>query len=259
MKILTLFLLLFLYVSNAFGAAAGENKVYIEQAGNSNTITIDQIGGGNMVGGNTSDVIAVNGTGVTTITPAVPSSSNYALITGNTNNLTLNHLGDSNWAQYIITGSNNIYSNKITGNGNISILTIGKLLPAPMANLRNTINEEITGNTNYTIQSITNNDIISNLKINGDQNQVTTDLGGSLGKVNTTIAGGNNILFNTQGGAAVGHDLTQDIIGSYNSISTQQLGINDSIMDIKVTGDHNTITVHSSDGTIMSPLLAIPR
>jgi hypothetical protein len=259
MKTLTLFLLSILFFSNAYGAAAGENKVYIEQAGNTNTITIDQIGGGNMVGGTTSTTIAVNGAGVTTITPASPSSSNYALITGNTNSLTLNHLGDTNWAQYVITGSNNIYSNKITGNSNISILTIGKVLPTPMANLRNNINEEIIGNTNYTIQSISNDDIISNLKITGDQNQVTTDLGSSFGKVNTVITGGNNILFNTQAGVATGHDLTQDILGSFNSISTQQLGVNDSIIDIKVNGDHNTITVHSSDSTIASPLIATPR
>jgi len=54
--------------------------------------------------------------------------------------------------------------------------------------------------------------------------------------------------------------LKQVIAGNYNSIITQQQGTNDTTVDIKTTGDHNTITVRtSSASTISTPRTAVPR
>jgi hypothetical protein len=47
--------------------------------------------------------------------------------------------------------------------------------------------------------------------------------------------------------------------GDYNSITTQQQGFNDTTVNIKTTGDHNTITVRTSSTSIVNPVSAIAR
>ena len=58
---------------------------------------------------------------------------------------------------------------------------------------------------------------------------------------------------------AGGHYLKQVIAGDFNSVSTQQQGSNDTTVDIRATGSHNTITVRSSSGIIANPITAIAR
>jgi len=125
------------------------NLVYIEQVGSTNTITIEQVGGGNSVGG-TTGTVTVAGNGVTTLTPAAASSTNYGTITGNSNTVGITQTGDSNTAQYNIRGGNNIYSSIVTGNSNQTNLTIGTQGAAN--NTLNNITETIVGDSNTIIQ-----------------------------------------------------------------------------------------------------------
>jgi hypothetical protein len=237
--------------------ATNPNNVYIEQLGNANAISINQVGGSNNVGGITGSLSVDSQTHISTILPAIPSSSNYATVNGSSNTISISQQGSDNWMQYYINGSDNNFFSSSTGNGNRSRLSFD----ANSANLRNTISAAITGSNNYTIQSISGNDINSSATISGNNNQITEDLHSSKGVVNTTITGSNNILFSAQSdtAGAFGHSLSNFIVGDYNSITTQQQGINDTSIDIRTTGDHNTISVNSSSSAIINPLFAISR
>jgi hypothetical protein len=239
--------------------STGPNNVYIEQIGNSNTVTIEQVGGSNSVGGVAVDALTVDSTGLTTLTPTAPSASNYATITGSANNVALIQTGSGNSAQYNIKGNNNNYTSTITGNSNKTKLEIGDVTNA--ANLRNTVTETITGNSNISIQTLIGNDISSTTNIQGNSNEVTKELKSSNGTSILDITGDSNVINAQQldSAGANGHYLKNVIAGSFNSITTQQQGSNDTTIDITTTGDHNTITVRSSSGTILSPATAIAR
>lgn len=260
MKKLIYLLVLTLFASNvtATNDATGPNKVYIEQVGSSNVLTLEQVGGTNNIGGINGSVTVSNTDNATTITPDAPSSSNYAYINGATNAITINQHGDANWAQYSIRGSTNQYTSNITGNSNKTKLILGN---SNINNLRNVINQAITGNSNLMFQSLLGDDITTTTTVTGNSNQVTQTLNSTLGTSHTTISGNSNYLFNQQidsaGGS--GHYLKQEIIGSFNSITTQQQGSNDTTVDIKTTGDHNTITVRTSSSTIVDAQTAIAR
>lgn len=238
-------------------SATGPNKVYIEQIGSTNTVTIQQVGGTNNVGG-TAGNVAVAGTGVTTLTPTAPSATNYATINGSTNTVGVTQTGDNNSMQYSIKGNNNTFNSIATGNNNQSKLTMGS---ANTNTLRSTVTETVTGNSNLLIQDVVGSDITSTTTIQGSSNQVTNSLLSSKGSAVLDIVGSNNIVNAQQidAAGANGHILTSMIAGDYNSITTQQQGTNDTTIDMRTTGSHNTITVRSSSSTIVNPVSAIAR
>ena len=259
-KLLTLALLSYATMGVAQSTiATGPNKVYIEQVGSTNTITIQQVGGTNNVGGTAVDALTVDNTGLTTLTPTAPSSSNYATITGSTNTVAITQTGSANSAQYNIRGNNNVYTSNITGNSNKTKLNIGD--SANAANLRNTVTETITGNTNIVIQDVVGNDISSTSTITGNANEVTKELKSTNGISILEINGSNNVVNAQQidSAGANGHYLKNVIVGSYNSITTQQQGSNDTTIDMRTDGSHNTITVRTSSSSIATPATAIAR
>lgn len=258
-KLLTVMALSYATMGLAQSAATGPNKVYIEQVGNSNTITIQQVGGTNNVGGVAVDALSVDSTGLTTLTPTAPSATNYGTVSGSSNQLAITQTGNANSAQYNIRGSNNVYTSTVTGNSNKTKLEIGDVSNA--TNLRNTITETITGNTNIVMQTVVGNDITSTTTIQGNSNEVTKELKSTNGTSILDIVGSNNVINAQQidSAGANGHYLKNVIAGSFNSITTQQQGSNDTTIDLKTTGDHNTITVRTSSGIIASPATAIAR
>jgi len=246
-------------VAVAQSSATGPNKVYIEQVGNSNTITIQQVGGTNSVGGILTDTLSVDNTGLTTLTPTAASDTNYGYINGSTNTVAITQTGNANSSQYSIRGNLNSYTSTVLGNSNKTKLNIGTSSSA--TNLRNTVTETITGDTNIIIQDIIGNDISSTTTISGNSNEVTKELKTTNGDSILSITGNNNIVNSQQidAGGANGHYVKNVIVGSYNSITTQQQGTNDTTIDLKTTGDHNTITVRTSSSAIVSPVTAIAR
>jgi hypothetical protein len=238
--------------------ATNPNLVYIEQVGNTNTITIEQVGGTNNVGGSNGNISVSNSDNITTLTPDAPSSLNYGSINGSSNTATITQHGTNNWAQYNIKGGNNQYTSAVSGNDNMSKLLLGD---ANTNNLRNIISETITGNTNLILQTLLGSDITSTIVTTGNSNQITNNLKSANGKSNIAIAGNTNILIDEQldSAGAFGHDLKQYIAGDYNSNIVQQQGTNDTTVDIRTTGDHNTVTVRTSSSAIVNPQTAIAR
>ena len=235
----------------------GPNRVYVEQIGNTNTVTIEQVGGTNDVGG-TGGSVAVDNTGVSTLTVTAPSTSNYGTVNGSSNTVTLTQHGDSNQAQYNIKGSNNNYISTVTGNSNQTKLNIGD---QNTNGLRNNVTETLIGNSNMTIRAIVGNDNTSTTSVTGSSNQITETITTSNADHTLTITGSNNVVNAQQVDAAgaAGHSLTNVMSGNYNSVTTQQQGTNDTTINLATTGDHNTITVRSSSSIITNPVSAIVR
>lgn len=249
----------FVSMVQAQNVSTGPNNVYIEQIGNTNTITIQQVGASNNVGGIAGTTIATDSNGVTTWNTTAPTSINYGTVNGSNNTVAVTQTGQSNTAQYNIKGNNNTYNSTVTGDNNNTYLQIGDT--SNPTNLRNTVNETITGSNNQSLQKLVGSDINSTLSVTGSYNQVTQNLLSSKGTSGITIAGSNNILYSEQTDVAGsdGHALVQSVTGSYNSITTQQQGSIDTTVNIATIGDHNTISVRTSSATIINPLTAAAR
>ena len=97
--------------------------------------------------------------------------------------------------------------------------------------------------------------------VTGNTNQITQNVNTTNASITNTATGNNNV-FNFQQvdtAGANGHVLVAATVGDYNSISTQQQGTNDTTLNINTSGNHNTITIRSSSGTIVNPVSAIAR
>lgn len=237
-------------------ATADPNNVYIEQLGNTNTVTIEQVGTGNNVGGVNGE-ISMDQFGVRTMIPFAPSPMNYATVVGNTNNLDITQYGDNNSAQYHFFGNDNDYISWLTGDNNQTNLRVGSVeFPS---NLRNFISEWISGSNNFVLQEVRANDITDTIHITGSFNQVTNQFFSSRAVDHNTIVGNFNVINSQQTDAAgaLGHTLTLDTTGDFNSITTQQQGFEDTNIDIHTVGNDNAITVRTSSASIVAPASAI--
>lgn len=243
----------------ATGLSTGPNNVFVEQLGNANVITIEQVGGTNNVGGISGTITVDTNTNIVSNAPDSPGAANYATINGSNNVLSMTQHGTNNWAQYNIKGGNNRYTNTVIGNNNINRLVVGDINNTD--NQHAIVTETITGNTNSVIQNIIGNYITSTLSITGGDNQISENLYSSNGTTDISIIGGNNLLNieQTDVAGANGHYLKEVIAGNFNAITTQQQGTNDTTIDIRTTGDNNTITVRSSSNTILNAQSAIVR
>jgi hypothetical protein len=245
--------LLFSHISLATDLSTGPNNVYIQQLGTSNTITIEQVGGTNNISG-PAGITSVDSGGITTITPDIASSSNYAVINGSNNIFNISQHGSNDWAQYNIRGNDNTYTSTIIGSSNQTQLVIGD--QNNTSNQYNIINESITGDNNLSIQNIIGKYITSTLTISGNSNQITQNLTGNSGTGSS--AGGSNIINAEQTDVGI-HSLIETITGNSNAITTQQQGANNTSINIDTQGGFNTITVRTSSSSLVSPQSAIAR
>lgn len=286
-KLLTILVLSAMTTSGLATAQSntGPNNIYIEQIGNQNTITIEQVGASNQVGGTKTTASLTLGslasiypidtqgriTGPATTaadrytqSPESPSSTNYGTIRGNQNVLGITQTGNSNSAQYNIMGNKNTYSSTVTGNENQTSLTIG--VPQNGSTAGTDINEvsvtdTILGNNNLVLQNITGDNVTSTTSITGNSNQVNANLSSARGTVSNTALGNYNIfnLEQRDAAGAAGHTLVLNTTGDFNSVVTQQQGTIDTNVNIATNGNNNTITVRSSNATIVNPLTAVAR
>jgi hypothetical protein len=276
-KLLTILVLSAMTTSGlAMAQATGPNNVYIEQIGNQNTITIEQVGAANQVGGTknttgttlgaTASTFGTTATLATryTLTPDSPNSNNYGTIRGNQNVLGITQTGQSNSAQYNIMGNRNTYSSTVTGDSNQTSLTIGVPQNGSTAGTDTndvSVTETIVGNNNLIMQTVTGNNVVSNTSLTGNSNQIKSNLSSDRGTVSNTALGNYNIfnLEQRDNAGANGHTLVLNTTGDFNSYVTQQQGSIDTNVNIATNGNNNTITVRTSNATIINPLTAVPR
>lgn len=257
LKLTKLFLLFLLSTSLVFAA---DNSIYIDQAGDSSTISITQDGSGNEV----YDV----GAGATTTTAAS--------ITGNSQTIDIDQIGSGNKLKiginstvtsgvgvdltYFITGSNSIATLDFNddGQGTLSNLVFDVRqtgnyndLFADILGSNNTVTATATGGDyndfNFTINA---DDVTVGVAISGGGGNTTTlDLTSNNGTVDITAVGASNTFGITQSGAGGinGHSTTLNVTGSSNSYTITQGGAIDTTIDITSVGSSNTWNITTTD------------
>ena len=204
------------------------NGIYIQQSGNSNTITVDQVGTNQQVSGN---------------------GSQQAPIQGNNNQITVRQ-GDtiSRMGQSLVELS--VYGDANTLNINqsrdVSGNSLGTDMGAHYQSIKvsgsiNTVNTSQTGTGHYAEVNITGN--------NNNQSLVQT---GTAQQAFTVISGNSNSIDTTQSGA--GHFLDVSLTGDGNSATVNQSGSSQNRATISLTnaGGASSVNLAQTGGQVYS-------
>jgi hypothetical protein len=180
---------------------AWANEVYIEQVGDSSTITVTQDGTGNKVGD--------SGTG------------NEAFIGGGSNTVTIDQVGSNNILAMTVNGAAASVIVDVTGSGNESVINCGTTQSAGCSG--STIKQVIAGDDNVVTQNLgTGANHSSEINITGDTNTVThTSTNSGASTVAITATGDSNTIGVTQSGLTA-KTVSVNTTGNSNNISIVQ-------------------------------------
>jgi hypothetical protein len=248
---------------------AVDNSIFIDQAGDSNNVTIQQNGGGNLIGG--------TGTGA-------PSDTNRARINGDNNviNIEQTTIAAGNKLKLDFNNDNNLTTGggtrasslnyQVTGANNLGVISVGGSSGGKASNTQidiqqtgdnNVTGVAISGNSNSVLvnteggnntisSTITGNSNSQNITFSGattDSNSVTaTQTGNGQLLAISTVGGGVSNTFNvtqTDGGHSATLAVTNG--GSSNTFNVYQQGsaaVN--ILDAKTSGNSNTFNINQN-------------
>jgi trimeric autotransporter adhesin len=183
----------------SLGVAA--NEVYIEQVGDSSTITVTQDGTGNKVGD--------SGTG------------NEAFIGGGSNTVTIDQVGSNNTLAMTVNGASASVIVDVLGSGNESTINCGTTQSAGCSS--STIKQVIDGDDNVVTQNLgTGANHYSEINITGSTNTVThTSTNSGASTVNITATGDLNTIGVTQSGLTA-KTVSVNTSGNSNTVSITQ-------------------------------------
>lgn len=206
--------LLAVLMASTMSTAAWANEVYMEQIGDNTSVSITQTGAGNLVNGN------VGGVGTAT---------DAALIRGDLNTVTVNQIGASNTLSLILNNETNgtgaTVSVSADGSNNNQTIGCGTALNSTCN--ASTITNNITGNNNNTVQTLSGGVTQSIIAVNGNYNNVThTASGVGLHNGEITVSG------NGTNGAANAVTLTQSGASNKNAIITSN-GSNNNVLVVQ--------------------------
>ena len=218
-------------ISTARGVTHSGNGVYIEQIGDSNTLTIVQAGDDNLIAGN--------------------GSLAKAEIVGDNNNTTLKQKGENN---VILFG--------ITGNSNTTTVDQGVTTGAD----DNRVEFDIDGDSNILSITQNHNNTVGNnghyiaVDIDGDINNVnTSQLNDSDKKAFISVQGDDNDIDVNQWGSgshyteiAVGNDQTVDITQDGSGNHNASVSMSGYTSGLDLTQDSSTGQVYSIDQTCVN-------
>ena len=218
-------------------ADATDNEIFLEQSGDTLTLTIDQVGFGNKFCG--------------TISSGACASD--MMITGSNITFNVDQIGNSNQLygpivlsnsniDMVFTGDSNVYDWNIGGNSAASNLD----LDLTVTGSSNSWNVDIGANQSATFLNY-------DLTLTGDSNVFTTVVDSSNVKWDWTITGGNNDINTLQKDAA--QLLTAELDGSDANIDiVQQSGTCpqgtsscSGIINLDITSDDATVTINQKD------------
>ena len=201
---------------------AGNNDIYLTQTGTGLTLTIDQIGAGN-VAGTTQARVTLSGTTMT---------------------VDLDQIGDTNtFAASILQGNGSSWTYKATGDSNTAAITVGGTGDAAGTDF----DFEATGDSN--VLTFTQGD--SATATTGDQDFVVTGTSNNInakcnviGCTNSwTISGNSNDIDTLQSGKQ-DHDITVVLTGSSNNVDVDQTDtVSTNVANIISTTTSGTINV----------------
>lgn len=209
-------------------AVATTNKVYIDQAGSSPTINIQQTGTSNIVG-TLADPIYLRG----------DNHDMTVVQTGNSNSLLAGIIGN--------TGGNNAgitATIRQLGNGNTADIRCGTYQGDSNCNGLN-LNDKFAGNNNSLNFHGSAANITQTIDVAGNNNAFTITDSSPNSSQTLLFTGDYNTINVTQTGTAgtFGHSLRADFTGSSNVLTTQQYGVSETIINIKSVGSNGTFDI----------------
>lgn len=254
---------------------AADNSIYIDQAGDSSTISIMQDGSGNRVRG-----INLNGT--------AGGNTDPAKLTGNAQTINIDQLGSANQLSigattsqggsvagntniginlnYQVIGSSNIGYININNNTQATAGTKGNVIDIQQTGSGNDMSLSMTGSSNQLtigtsgdsntfLGNINASDTVTSLSETGNGNNTTLTMSGDKGQVGITLNGASNTTnINQSASGAAGAQIILDIAGSSNTTNITQSGSKDHYANIKINStqagsDLNSITLTQSGGS----------
>jgi hypothetical protein len=177
------------------------NEVYIEQVGDSSTLTITQDGTGNKVGDS--------------------GAGNEAFVGGGSNTVTIDQVGSNNTLAMTVNGASASVIVDVTGSGNESTINCGTTQSAGCSS--STIKQVIAGDDNVVTQNLgTGANHYSEINITGDTNTVNhTSTNSGASTVNITATGDLNTIGVTQSGLTA-KTVSVNTSGNSNTVSITQ-------------------------------------
>jgi hypothetical protein len=236
---------------------AADNSIYVDQAGDNASVTVNQDGSANVVRG-------LPGAGTSDTTPAsIQGDGNQVNVSqigsGNTVKLGVKTTTGQTVINYALTNSMNsnavidIGSGQVPGNANtINITKDGNAAPANVTSrgAGNTATIDTSGgaNNSATIGMIGDNITGGVTTTLGGGNAVSLDLQSPGGSATVTAGGATNTVTIQQTGGGSGHQATVELLGSSNTVGIQQQGIaGDNIANIKSAGSGNTFSINQNN------------
>lgn len=203
-------------------AFSDDNDIYITQTGTGLTLTVDQIGAGNVVGTSQARV-SLSGTGMT---------------------VDIDQIGDTNTLAASISQANTgSFVYKATGDSNTATLAVGATGDVAGSDL----DFEATGDSNVLV--FTQGD--ASTATSGDQDMAVTGTSNNMNikcnvvgcKNDWTVSGNSNDIDTLQSGAS-DHSIVVSLTGSSNNIDVDQTDTaNANTFDLTATTSNGTIDV----------------
>lgn len=174
-------------------------EIYVEQAGDTANININQEGIGNIIG----------------------DSLNPAYFGGDLTIVNIDQIGDGNTLTAVVNGAGTTTTVNTVGTGNVQSINCGSLLSATCAG--SVITQAVTGNDNTITQSLGNGGShTSNITVNGNDNNVThTSTNSTTSTANITVDGSTNTVGVTQSGLTA-KTVSVTTTGSGNNVTINQ-------------------------------------
>lgn len=175
------------------------NDIYVEQVGDSSTITITQDGSGNTIG----------------------DSINAAYIGSGSNTVTIDQIGANNELNLVVNGASTDVIVDTTGSGNIQTINCGTTSSAGCSG--STIKQVVNGDDNTITQNLgAGANHYSEINVVGSTNTIThTSTNSGVTSAIITATGDTNTIGVTQSGT-LPQSVTINSTGSLNNITVNQ-------------------------------------
>ena len=208
-------------------AVATTNKVYIDQAGGNVDVNIVQTGTANTIG-SSADPIYLRG----------DNQSVIVTQTGNGNSVLMGIVSD--------TGASGIATVTIRQIGDLNTADIrcGTLQTDTACNQLD-MNAKFTGNSNSIVFHGSGANIRNSMDIQGNNNTFNIDALAPNASQTLLVTGNyNNFdITQTDTGGTYGHSLYVNLTGSLNTVTTQQYGVSETVININSVGSNGTFNI----------------
>lgn len=208
-------------------AVATTNIVYIDQSGNNVDVNIVQTGTANRIGSSV-DPIYLSG----------DNQTFTAIQTGNGNELYMGLVSTTGGTGVAIATVRQI------GDLNTADIRCGVLQGEANCNQLD-FNARFTGNSNDLVFKGSGANIRTSMDISGDNNTFNMDILSPNASQTLLVTGDYNDFDITQTGlgGSFGHSLSVNLTGSVNTITTQQYGTSETVININAVGSNGTYNI----------------